>query len=255
MKLKIPAEAVALGVILFSANMQEAMIAGILLLSVTVLAEVVKNILKSVVPMWSWRACVCIASAACYAGAMELAFAVTGWEMDILLWVMTGITGLLTGYHVCVRDMESDYADILYEGALTWGAWIVVGILREFLGQGTVFGNQIADLSVQSASFQKPIFGFLAAGLILAFVCAVVKKSCNNTISFFVVIPAVYYFQPYTMNTLGGIAGIVFTGTIALVLFLSVLKVLEFSNISKYFRKLPAEMLAMGLIYMILSVY
>ena len=55
MKLKYPAEAFALGIVLFSAGMKEAFAAGILVIDAVVFAEFLKNLLEPVVPSWSVR--------------------------------------------------------------------------------------------------------------------------------------------------------------------------------------------------------
>ena len=60
MKLKYPAEAFALGVILFSAGMREAFAAGILVILSAVFAELLKNLLEKALPAWSLRLCLCI---------------------------------------------------------------------------------------------------------------------------------------------------------------------------------------------------
>ena len=62
MKLRYPAEAFALGIILFSAGMKEAFAAGILVIFTSVFAELLKNLLEKAVPAWSLQLCVYIAS-------------------------------------------------------------------------------------------------------------------------------------------------------------------------------------------------
>ena len=51
MKLKYPAEAFALGIVLFSAGMKEAFAAGILVIAAVVFAEFLKNLLEPFVPL------------------------------------------------------------------------------------------------------------------------------------------------------------------------------------------------------------
>ena len=60
MKLKYPAEAFALGIVLFSAGMREAFAAGILVILSVVFAEFLKNVLEKFLPGWSLKICVCI---------------------------------------------------------------------------------------------------------------------------------------------------------------------------------------------------
>ena len=55
MKLKYPAEAFALGIILFSAGMKEAFAAGILVILTATFAEFLRNLLINAVPEWSLR--------------------------------------------------------------------------------------------------------------------------------------------------------------------------------------------------------
>ena len=61
MRLKYPAEAFALGMILFSAGMKEAFAAGILVILAVVFGEFIKNLLEPVIPDWSLKtACVSV---------------------------------------------------------------------------------------------------------------------------------------------------------------------------------------------------
>ena len=62
MKLRYPAEAFALGIILFSAGMKEAFAAGILVILTAVFAEFLKDLLENAVPKWSLTLFVLIAS-------------------------------------------------------------------------------------------------------------------------------------------------------------------------------------------------
>ena len=57
MKLRYPAEAFALGIILFSAGMKEAFAAGILVILTAVFAEFLKDLLENAVPTWSLTLC------------------------------------------------------------------------------------------------------------------------------------------------------------------------------------------------------
>ena len=58
MKIKYPAEAFALGMVLFSAGMKEAFAAGILVILAVVFEEVLRNLLESRIPRWSLMGCV-----------------------------------------------------------------------------------------------------------------------------------------------------------------------------------------------------
>lgn len=87
MKIKYPAEAFALGMVLFSAGMKEAFAAGILVILAVVFAEVLKNLLESGFPAGaSW--------AACAWGQQRLAPAPFCWAFQLLVWKWNGEPGL-----------------------------------------------------------------------------------------------------------------------------------------------------------------
>ena len=103
MKLRYPAEAFALGVVLFSAGMKEAFAAGILVIFTSVFAELLKNLLEKAVPTWSLKLCVYIASGSVCASAFLAGFAVLGTVLTTELWIMVFIVGLLCGKHALFR--------------------------------------------------------------------------------------------------------------------------------------------------------
>lgn len=255
MKLKYPAEAFALGIVLFSAGMKEAFAAGILTILAFVFAEFLKNLLESFVPDWSLKLCVSIGTASVCASAFLVGFRALGIPVEIELWAMTFLLGILAARHVLVADLEADFGEMFFECAIAWGFWILLAIAREFGGAGTVFGNMIGKTVFQSKSFLEPYFGFITAGLVLAFTNGVLKKRSGKTESLFVVIPLAIFMRPFEMVSLGVIPGIIWTIAVPIVLFISVRQTLKFSRTGKAFRGLPVEMLAMGFVYMILSIY
>ena len=87
MKIKYPAEAFALGMVLFSAGMKEAFAAGILVILAVVFAEVLKNLLESRIPRWSLMGCVCVGTAAISSSAFC-------WAFQLLVWKWNGEPGL-----------------------------------------------------------------------------------------------------------------------------------------------------------------
>lgn len=256
MKLKYPAEAFALGIVLFSRNMKEAFAGGILVLLAVVFAEFLKNLLENWIPVWSLRLCVLMGTGAVTASAFLLGFTALGITVDNGTWLMTAVIGLLAGKTALFGNLEADYGNIFYESGILWGFWILLGILREFLTQGTVFGNLLLEeVPFFSQSFQGTAFGFLAAGLVLAFANGVLKKKSSGTQSLFLVIPVILFARPFEMVTFGGIIAFIWTVGVSVLLYISVQKILRFSNPGPYFRGLPLEMLSMSFIYLILSIY
>ena len=82
MKLRYPAEAFALGIILFSAGMKEAFAAGILVIFTSVFAELLKNLLEKAVPAWSLQLCVYILPPALSA-PQPFWWALRFWELHL----------------------------------------------------------------------------------------------------------------------------------------------------------------------------
>ncbi len=307
MKLKYPAEAFALGIILFSAGMKEAFAAGILMILTAVFAEFLKDLLENRVPEWSLRLCVYIASASVCSSAFLTGFAALGIQLESGVWLLTFAEGLLCAHQVLrsigedkeeassygdllwesaicwgfwivlaiVREFAgsgqifgntlrsigedkeeaSSYGDLLWESAICWGFWIVLAIVREFAGSGQIFGNTIWKAGFQSKAFLDVYFAFIAAGLVLAFTNGVLKKECRRENSFLAVIPAMLVFKPFTTSLLPEALEVLWCMAVPVLLFFSVKQTLKFSGVSRSYRGLPTDMLAAGLIYMVLSIY
>lgn len=255
MKLRYPAEAFAFGIVLFSAGMKEAFAAGILVILSVVFAEFLKNLLQDFVPDWSLKLCVFIGTGAVSASAFLLAFSYLGTSVTTGLWIMTVLLGLFTAKHVLAENVEAEYGELFWECAIAWGFWILLSIAREFFGSGMIFGNMILKTEMQSKVFLETIFGFLTAGMALAFTNGIIKKKITNTHSLLLVIPLAIFIRPFDMESFGEIVGLVWTILVPIILFISVKKTLKFARTGKAFRGLPVEMMAMGFIYMILSIY
>lgn len=255
MKLKYPAEAFALGIVLFSSGMREAFVSGILIILSVVFAEFLENLLVKFLPKWSLSLCLYLATGAVCSSAFLIGFTFLGTLLETQIWLMTFLIGLLSAYHVLSRKLETDYGDILLQSASIWGFWILLAIFREFMGSGMVFGNLILQADFQSKAFQEVTFAFLASGLALAFTNSLWKIDSPKLQALFIIVPAVILFRPFSMDSFGEIAETIWTILVPLVMFLSVKMTLRFSQFSKAYRGLPSDMLAAGFIYMILSIY
>lgn len=255
MKLKYPAEAFALGIVLFSAGLKEAFAAGILVILSAVFAEFLKNLLEPVVPSWSVKLCVLIGTGSVCASAFLLGFSQLGIEVGTGLWIMTFIVGLFAAKHILTAEIDAEYGELFWESGIAWGFWILLAIAREFCAGGSIFGNTIFEASFQSKSFLDTTFGFLVAGLVLAFTNGVLKKRSRDTHSLLLVLSMVVFARPFAVESFGEIMGMIWTIAVPVVMFLSVKKTLKFARTGIAYRGLPCEMLAMGFIYMILSIY
>lgn len=255
MKLSYPAEAFALGILLFSAGMKEAFAAGILVILAVTFAEFLKNLLKNSLPVWSLRLCVFMGTGALCASAFVTGFAALGIRLSVALWVMCGVIGLLCARHALFSTAGSLYGQRLYESAFAWGFWTLLAAAREFLSSGTLFENAVRQASFQSKAFGESAFAFLLAGLTLAFTNGVLRKSCRGLNSLFVFLPAALFIRLSAADSVGQIVGTLWAILLPTALFLSVKRTLRFSRTSNAYRGLPVDMLAAGFIYMIVSVY
>ena len=165
------------------------------------------------------------------------------------------LIGLLAAKHVLMNELEADYGSLCYESALVWGFWILFAIGREFFATGGICGWPLMELEYKAASLQEPMFGFLAAGMALAFVNGILKKNQITAESFWVILPAILVTRPFTPARFGEAGGAVFAIAACLIMFFSVRKTLVFSRPGKAYRKMPVELISMGFIYMVLSVY
>lgn len=176
MKLRYPAEAFALGIVLFSAGMKEAFAAGILVILTAVFAQFMKNLLEEAVPVWSLKLCVYIGTASLCASVFLLGFSCLGIPVETNMWLMTFVLGLLTAKGMLQGDTETEYGELFWETGILWGFWVLLAVIREFMGTGMIFGNMLIKGAFQSKSFLEITFAFLAAGLALAFTNGILKK-------------------------------------------------------------------------------
>ena len=255
MKLKFPAEAFALGIILFSAGMKEAFLCGVLTVWAAVLAAFLTNLLDGRVPVWSLRSSVLVMTGAFTAAAFRwedfaLGLADSGWAFA----VSGGLVGLLAAKGALQGGWGSDYGELCAQSGLCWGLWVLCGALREFLTSGEVFSSRLAAAPFQSSAFGGAAYGFLAAGIILGIVCAAAKGQCAAG-GLLVALPAVCLIQPFRFPLGNALLGAALAAGVTLVFFASAKITLAFSRTAPALRRLPVELLAMGIVWMVLGVF
>lgn len=255
MKLKYPAEAFAIAIVLFSAGLKASFIAGILVILAVTFAEFLKNLLDSHIPDWSLKSCVFVGTASISASAFTLGFSALSIPMGTQTWLLAFVIGSFAAKYVLMNDLDADYGTLFWESGIVWGLWLLLAVAREFLGSGEIFDNFIMKTAIQSKSFQEVFFGFITTGLVLAIANAILKKRSTDTNSFLMLLPIIVLARPFEAGRLGVVAGIIWTIIVPVVMFLSVKKTLKFSRTGQAFRGLPIEMMSMGFIYMILSIY
>ena len=165
------------------------------------------------------------------ASVFLLGFTALGIPVDNTgMWIMTCILGLFIVKHVLTGAIDGEYGELFWETAIAWGFWILLAVAREFFGAGTIFENSICQAEFQSKIFQDTMFGFLTAGMTLAFTNGVLKKKSANTHSLLLVIPLAVFMRPFTMESFGALLGQIWTIAVPVILFMSVKVTLKFAR-------------------------
>lgn len=255
MKIKFPIEAFALAMIVFSGNMKEAFVTGILMIAITTGCELFHELIKDRVPDWSRRASVfCLTGAVSYA-AFRLAYYTLGLALTTNVWLMQVAIGLLIAKHVLAADSDVDYDLTIFESAVAYGFFILAGICREFFGQGSIFGYPLTDAGFVAKNLQDVMFGFITAGIGLGFTNSVLRKGRIKAEALWVILPVVLLYQPFKIASVPEAISILAGIAVPVIFFLSARRRLVFAVTSAPYKKLPVELLSMGFIYMILHMF
>ena len=256
MKARYPIEAFALAMVVFSQNMRNALITGILILFITTLGLVIDRIFGDKIPKWSRISCnINLMVALTYSIFQVVLLAILGFETQNTDYILHVFLGLLIAKYIIDVEGDPDY------NRLFWKVRSICRIalyrLSEFMSAGAVFGFKIAELSFKSNGFSNVIMGFLLTGIGLAILNRIFNISGNLAMSesLLVIIPVVLAIQPFTVDSVSQSVSMIITIATALVLFYSVKKYLVFSRLSKDIKNLPVDMVSMGIIYMILSMF
>lgn len=255
MKTIYPMEAFALAMVVFSLNMQEAIITGIVLLLITVLGMVLDQAFGRHLPSWSRKLCLTILIVAVTYSLFQIVFIkVLQGNLDSKVVFLQLAIGVLIAKHVLSND-EFNYSNLLFESAFAYGSLILIGILREFLSFGTIYSYEIMDFDFLTSGFQNAIVGFILSAIAIAILNRAFGYEELNTESLWVIIPVVLVFQPFSLELPWESIGILISIFAAVLLILSVRMYLTFSKVSREWKRLPIELLSMGMIYLVLIAF
>lgn len=252
MKTIYPMEAFALAMVVFSLNMQEAMITGILLLLVTVLGMVLDHAFGRLLPVWSRNICLVVLNVAVTYSLFQIVFIkVLQTDLDIKTVFLHIVIGILIAKHL-IENETFDYNNLLYESAFAYGALILIGLLREFLSKGTIFTYELADFAFFTSGFQNVIVGFVFGAIAIAVINRVFDYEDVKTESLWVIIPTLIVYQPFSLNLPWESVGTVIAIIVSILLILSVRMYLTFSRIYREWKRLPIDLLSTGMIFLAL---
>lgn len=260
MKVRYPIEAFALAMVVFSQNMRDALITGILILLITILGLVIDRLVGDKIPKWSRYSCNIILMIALTYSLFQIIFiAVLGYELVDTAYLFHIFIGILIAKHIIDTDGDTDYNRLMLEGAGAFAVLLLISIIREFMSEGSIYGFEIANFRLLSYGFSQTVMGFLLAGIGIAILNRIyygdIEADIQKTESLFVIVPIVLVIQPFTIDSVNPSASMVLTIVIVLLLLYSIRKYLVFSRLSKEIKHMPVELLSTGIIYMILSMF
>lgn len=256
MKVKYPMEAFALAMVIFSQNMRDALITGILILLITTLGLVLDGLVGIRLPKWSRNSCVIILMVSLTYSLFQIVLtAILGYKIDNTISIFHIFLGILMAKHVIYAKDEKNYNLLLLEGAGAFAALLIISIIREFMAEGSIYGFKIADFNLTSFGFSQVIIGFILAGLGIAVLNRIFNYRDVKAESLLVILPVALLIQPFTIDSIEPSVSMIITIGIVLLLVYSVRKHLVFSRLSKEIKHMPAELVSAGMIYMILSMF
>lgn len=241
-----PAGAFALAFILFSSDMKQAFISGILVILITVVAALFKDLLMGRIPRWSLCACVCLGAAGVSAAVFQTALYVSGIENPLRMYLLEFLLGVLCAEDVLKASESTDYNRLLLETSTAWAVLIAAGVFREFMSFGSIYGADFGDFHFQSKGFGKLPVGILTAGVGLGCINTLNHVPCRVSEPLAVILPVVILYPPSSLLRAAGLA-------LILVFSMSVREKIKFSYIPSGFRNIPVQLISVGLICMLLS--
>lgn len=258
MKARFPMEAFALAMVVFSQNMRNAFVTGILILFITTLGLVLDRLFGSKIPKWSRDSCnIILMVALTYSIFQIVLITVLGYETQNTDYILHIFLGILIAKHIIDAEAASDYNRLFLEGAGAFASLLIISIIREFMAEGAIYGYELVDFAFKSYGFSNVIMGFLLAGIGIAILNRIFYKDkyIIKSETLLVIMPVILVIQPFTIDSLSPSASMAITIAIVLLMFYSIRKYLIFSRLSKEIKYLPVEMVSMGMVYMILSMF
>ncbi|NLL01142.1 MAG: hypothetical protein GX271_10845 [Clostridiales bacterium] len=258
MKARYPIEAFALAMVVFSQNMKDALISGILILLITTLGLVLDQLFSKDLPRWSRTSCIIILIVSITHSLFQIVLiAVLGYEITDNTYIYHIFLGILIAKHIIDAEGQRDYNRLLLEGAGAYATLLIISIIREFMAEGAIHGFELLDFSYKSYGFSLVTIGFILSGMGIAILNRIFYKNrdLKRTESLLVIIPVIFLVQPFVIDSIDPTVSMVITIVITLVCFYSIRKYLVFSRLSKEIKNMPIELLSIGMIYMIFSMF
>jgi hypothetical protein len=255
MKVKYPVEAFALAMVLCTLSVASAAAVGILIIFGTVAGMLARDILgeekrmQEVEMMTTFFAVfgpVYLVSAYVFGGADT-------WQG---LFVFAAL-GILTAKFVwsVTEEVSEDYSGVVRQSAAAYLVMLGIALFREVLGSGTLLGYEIPAFALISSGYTHTMFGFIFAGFGIALVNRIFRMDVGSLESSLIVVPVAVLASPFTISGIPQVLSIVLAVFLVIIYVVSVKGRLVYSDVASAFHAMPIELIAVGIVYMILSFF
>lgn len=238
MKARYSVEAFAFAMVVFATNLETALVAGAILVVGTLLGDMLAARLG--------RAAAAVIAFVVTAALIALSLTYTGLASGD--YVEACLAGLLVGKHVYDGVEDADGSS-LKENYTALAVLAVVAIIRELLAKGAILGYAVISGDVIANAYGKVYFGLIFAGLGIAAIHALIRKSASVD-SLWIAIPVVLI----NILAAGNILKAVIAGAIAVVLLAGIRSKLVYSSTGKYFAHVPVEIISLGFLLMMMTI-
>ena len=255
MKIKFPVEAFALAMILTTNTLAEAVIVGVLVLFGTLAGMLARVVLGDEKRMQEVEVMITF-----FATFGSIYLINPDYVNSTDLWAATFTVvalGLLTAKFVwqAPAEMCSDYKGVVRQSVWAYIVLLVIAFFREFLGKGTLLGYDVLAHGLVATGYQHTFFGFIAAGFGIAFLNRILDLDSSEFQSELIIVPTALIAPPFAFKSLP------FAFSAALSLFLVVIYLVSvkgrimYSDTQEHYQAMPIELIAVGIVYMILSFF
>ncbi|MBR5474168.1 MAG: hypothetical protein IKU83_02025 [Lachnospiraceae bacterium] len=254
-KTKYPVEAFALAMILCTLTVSKAATTGILLILGTVAGMLARVILGEEKRMQEVE-------------LMTTFFAVFGvlYLVDLYVFGVTdtwqsifavAILAMMAAKHVwgMMEDECEDYKEVVKQSFVAYAVMLVIALFREALGAGTVLGYDLPEFSLISSGYTHTMFGFIFAGLGIAVVNWFFKMDAGDAEASLIIVPVAVLATPFAIDSIPNVLSIILAAFLVIIYLVSVKGRLIFSDVPNTFKGMPIELVAVGIVYMILSFF
>ena len=255
MKVKYPVEAFALAMILYSLNLKDAIYVGILIIFGTLVGMVVRVYLgeekrmQEVELMTTFFAVfgsIYLCDPTFYSGSET-------WQ---LLFTVVAIAMLAAKF---VWQLEptacSDYKGFFTQSGVAYAVLLLIAVVREILGKGTLLGYTILDHGLVATGYSHAFFGFIATGFAIAGINRLFDIESSELQSELIVVPTAIIATPFVVKALPIGFSVALSLFLVIVYLVSVKGRIMYSNTEKSFLAMPIELISVGIVYMILSFF